>query len=44
MKLTNPYNEYSTCTKCGFKKYCRFTARQYICKACDIKTLTEKKS
>ena len=42
--VNNPYNEYATCSLCGFKKYCRLTARQFICKACDIKKLTEKKS
>lgn len=44
MKLNNPYHEYATCDKCGYKKFCRLTARQFVCKACDIKTLTEKRS
>lgn len=29
------YNEYATCTYCGFKKYCRQDVRRFICYACD---------
>ena len=29
------YPEYATCTWCGFKKYCRFENRKFICMACD---------
>lgn len=37
MKDTRIYNEYVTCSWCGYKKLCRFKNRKFICMACDIR-------
>lgn len=29
------YNEYATCTWCGYKKYCKLENRKWVCKSCD---------
>lgn len=37
MNVKIEYDEYATCGRCGFKKYCRLDARKkmFVCKSCD---------
>lgn len=34
--MTLKFNEYATCSWCGFKKLCKLEKRRFVCKACDI--------
>lgn len=31
MKDHPEYNEYATCYRCGFKKYCKLEGRNFVC-------------
>lgn len=35
MKIKREYPEYVTCSRCGYKKYCKLEGHKWVCKACD---------
>lgn len=34
MKEHPEFNEYATCYRCGFKKYCKLEGRNFVCYSC----------
>ena len=34
MKDHPEFNEYATCYRCGFKKYCKLEGKNFICYSC----------
>ncbi len=34
MKDHPEFNEFATCHRCGFKKYCKLEGRNFVCYSC----------